>query len=69
MGRVPQPDIPFPQGKNNKLRRVSPYFSERDGMELQPFEFRQRARAPSKFSSLHTRVSETNGQGQLAATR
>ena len=31
-----------------KLRRVSPNFSERDGMEPQPFEFRRRINAPSK---------------------
>jgi len=32
-------------------------------MELQPFEFRKRASAPSKISSPPTRESETNGQG------
>jgi hypothetical protein len=55
--------VPLSAGENNKLRRVSPNFPERDGMELQPFEFRKRASAPSKISSPLTRESETNGQG------
>jgi hypothetical protein len=54
---------PLSAGENNKLRRVSPNFSERDGMEFEPFEFRKRASAPSKKFETARGKSETNGQG------
>ena len=54
---------PLSAGDDNKLRRVSPNFSERDGMEFEPFEFRKRASAPSKNFETARGKSETNGQG------
>jgi len=53
---------PLSAGENNKLRRVSPNFSERDGMELQPFEFRKRASAPSKISRPHAGKAKPMGK-------
>jgi hypothetical protein len=46
------PDNPLSAGEIKKLRRVSPNFSERDGMEPQPFEFRRCVRALPKVFEL-----------------